>query len=90
MIDVHCHLQFKAYENDYDSVIYEAFTSGVTKIINTGTQLSSSRKAIEFAEKYQNLYAIVGVHPHHADKIRSDPDIVEQIEGSSAKLVGRT
>jgi TatD DNase family protein len=86
MIDVHCHLQFKAYENDYDSVIYEAFTSGVTKIINTGTQLSSSRKAIEFAEKYQNLYAIVGVHPHHADKIRSDPDIVEQIEGSSAKI----
>lgn len=80
MIDVHCHLQFKAFENDYDAVIKDAFAAGVTKIINTGTQLSSSRKAIEFADKYEKLYAIVGVHPHHADKIKTDPEIVEATE----------
>jgi TatD DNase family protein len=81
MIDVHCHLQFKAFENDYDTVIKNAFDAGVTAIINTGTQLSSSRKAIAFAEKYDTLYAIVGVHPHHADKIEKNPEIVEAIEG---------
>lgn len=83
MIDVHCHLQFKAFEDDYDAVINDAFKEGLTMIINTGTQLSSSRKAVEFAEKYDKLYAIVGVHPHHADKIESDPEVVEAIEGSS-------
>ena len=81
MIDVHCHLQFKAFESDYDAVIKCAFAEGVTKIINTGTQLSSSRKAVAFAEQYENLYAIVGVHPHHADKIWTNPEVVEETEG---------
>ncbi len=82
MIDVHCHLQFKAFENDYDEVIKNAFEAGITTIINTGTQLSSSRKAVEFAKEYEKLFAIVGVHPHHADKIQTDPDVVEETEGA--------
>lgn len=69
MIDVHCHLNFKAYENDYDEVAKRAFDAGITTIINVGTKLDSSQKAVELAEKYDNMYAIVGVHPHHADKI---------------------
>lgn len=81
MIDVHCHLQFQKFEDDYDRVIKDAFGAGITKIINTGTQLSSSRKAADFADRYEHLYAIVGVHPHHADKIQSNPEIVERTEG---------
>lgn len=80
MIDVHCHLQFQKFEEDYDRVIHDAFDAGITKIINTGTQLSSSRNAVAFAERYEHLYAIVGVHPHHADKIRINPEVVEQSE----------
>ena len=90
MIDVHCHLQFKAFENDYDTVINAAFKAGVTTIINTGTQLSSSRTAVEFAEKYDNLYAIVGVHPHHADKIQTDPEVVEETEGEGKRKKTKT
>jgi len=89
MIDVHCHLQFKAFENDYDQVINDAFATGVTKIINTGTQLSSSKKAVEFANNYKNLFAIVGVHPHHADKIWTDPEIVEEGE-QKVKIIKTT
>ena len=80
MIDVHCHLQFKAFEDDYDEVIQKAFSAGLTRIINTGTQVSSSIKAVEFAERYKSLYAIIGVHPHHADKITTNPEIVEHGE----------
>ncbi len=72
MIDVHCHLNFHSFEKDYDQVIKTAFEAGVTKIINVGTKIDSSQKAIELAQKYDSpageLYAIVGVHPHHADK----------------------
>ena len=68
MIDVHCHLNFKAFANDYDEVVKRAFDAGLTKIINVGTKIDSSEKAIELAQQYDNLYAIVGVHPHHADK----------------------
>lgn len=69
MIDVHCHLNFKSFSEDYDAVIKDAYAAGVTEIINVGTQVSSSTWAVELAEKYDNLYAIVGVHPHHADKV---------------------
>src|SRR3989338_265049 len=69
MIDVHCHLNFKGFEKDLDEVIKRASEAGVKKIINVGTSLESSRKAVELAEKYENLYAIVGIHPHHADKL---------------------
>lgn len=68
MIDVHCHLNFKAFEKDYDEVIKRAFEAGVTTIINVGTKIDSSEKALELAKTYENLYAIVGIHPHHADK----------------------
>ncbi|MEM4270906.1 MAG: TatD family hydrolase [Candidatus Pacearchaeota archaeon] len=69
MIDVHCHLNFHSFEKDYDRVIKQAFRDGVKKIINVGTKIDSSQKAIALSEKYENLYAIVGVHPHHADKL---------------------
>lgn len=80
MIDVHCHLQFHAFKHDFDDVAKRAFANGVTMIINTGTKLDSSQEAIYFAEKYEQMYAIVGVHPHHADKIEDTTDWLEQLE----------
>lgn len=69
MIDVHCHMPFHAFKKDADEVIKRAFENGLGIIINTGTSLESSESAIEFAEKYEKLFAIVGIHPHHADKL---------------------
>jgi len=69
MVDVHCHLNFHSFEKDYDEVIKSAFEAGVTKIINVGTKIDSSALAVDLAQEYDNLYAIVGIHPHHADKI---------------------
>ena len=69
MIDVHCHLNFHKFENDYDQVIKDAKAVGVKKIINVGTQISSSKLAVKLADEYEDLYAIVGVHPHHTDKV---------------------
>jgi TatD DNase family protein len=71
MIDVHCHLQFHKFEEDYDAVAQRAVAAGVKRIINVGTKIDSSQKAVEFADKYEYMYAIVGVHPHHADKPES-------------------
>ena len=69
MIDTHCHLNFHAFEKDYDDVIKRALEKNVHTIINAGTQISSSKWAVDLAEKYDNLFAVVAVHPHHADKI---------------------
>jgi len=72
MIDAHCHLNFHSFAKDYDKVIKSAFEAGVTKIINVGTKIDSSEKAVELAQKYGKLYAVIGIHPHHADKLEED------------------
>lgn len=85
MIDVHCHLNFHAFEKDFDEVIKRAKEKGVTKIINTGTKIDSSEKAVELAEKYDDLYAIVGVHPHHADKVDLGENWLSELEELAKK-----
>lgn len=88
MIDVHCHLNFHAFEKDVDSVIKKAFNDGVEKIINVGTSIESSQKAIDLAKKYENLYAIVGIHPHHADKVQNN--FIDELENLAKykKVIG--
>lgn len=68
MVDTHCHLNFHKFEEDYDQVIKDAIEAGVSAIVNTGTSVESSHKAVELASQYDTLFAIVGIHPHHADK----------------------
>lgn len=88
MVDVHCHLNFKAFENDIDEVVKQAFEAGITKIINAGADLNSSKRAVELASQYENLYATVGIHPHHADKLEDGWDIeLERLASSEGRIV---
>lgn len=66
MIDTHCHLNFQAFDDDLPQVVERAHAAGVEKIIIPGAKIDSSQKAISIAHKYQNFYATVGIHPHHA------------------------
>jgi len=85
-------LNFHSFEKDYDGVIKSAFKAGVTKIINAGTKLDSSQLAVDLAQRYNSpageLYAIVGVHPHHADKL--EEGWLEKLEkiAKKPKVVG--
>lgn len=85
MIDAHCHLNFHAFANDYEQCIQRAKEKGVVTIINVGTKIDSSEKAVQLAQKYDNLYAIVGVHPHHADKQDTSSDWLEKLEELARK-----
>ena len=69
MIDTHAHLDFPQFDKDREEVIKSSFDSGVERIINIGVDLESSRKSIELAEKFPEIYATVGVHPHDAKKV---------------------
>lgn len=88
MTDSHCHLNFHSFKDDYDEVIKRAIEAEVHTIINTGTQISSSEWAVKLAEKYKNLYAVIGIHPHHADKV--EKNWLEQLEkiAEHPKVIG--
>jgi TatD DNase family protein len=69
LIDSHAHLDFPRFEPDRPAAIERARAAGVAAIINVGTDLHSSRRAVELAEKYTAIYAAVGMHPHDAKKL---------------------
>jgi TatD DNase family protein len=67
-IDVHGHVNFKAFDEDRDAVIKRALDND-TWMINVGTQVGTSKAAIDLAHKYsEGVYAIVGLHPIHTGK----------------------
>lgn len=65
-IDIHSHVNFSAFDEDREAVMVRAREAGVV-VINVGTQIDTSRKAVEMANKYENTYAIIGLHPIHTD-----------------------
>ena len=77
-IDSHAHLTSKQFDDDRDEVIQRAFDAGVEYIVNPGSDLEDSRKAVELADKYTSIYACVGFHPHDARK--ADEKSLQEIE----------
>jgi TatD DNase family protein len=67
LIDAHCHLDDEQFGNDRDAVIARAQAAGVGAIITAGADVASSRAAVALAEKYKIVYAVVGIHPQHAE-----------------------
>lgn len=64
-IDIHSHVNLYAFKDDAKEVLDRALEND-TWIINVGTQIDTSKKAVELAEKYgKGVYAIVGLHPVH-------------------------
>ena len=51
-IDIHSHVNFKAFDEDRDAVIKRALSND-TWVINVGTQADTSRKAVEMAHEYE-------------------------------------
>jgi len=64
LIDTHCHIQFNSYKDDYDEVIKRCTEKNM--VLNcVGSQIDTSHRAVEYAEKYENIYATIGLHPVH-------------------------
>jgi TatD DNase family protein len=67
-IDSHCHIQFKSFADDYKDVVARSIEKGC--IMNTiGTQMATSKRAVELAEQYDEIYATVGLHPIQSKKV---------------------
>jgi len=72
LIDTHCHLDFKDFDNDRDVVLRRSRENGVSIIINVGSSMSGTKRSIELAEKNDFVYAAIGIHPHEADNVREE------------------
>lgn len=66
-IDAHCHVQFEEFDADREEIIEKMRNEGIAGIV-VGCDLESSKKAVELAEKYEHLFAVVGAHPTDASE----------------------
>ena len=67
LIDTHAHLDL--LEEDAGEALGRAEAAGIRGVIAVGIDLESSRKAIEFANSFPQVRAVIGVHPHDASKV---------------------
>lgn len=66
LTDTHAHLDFPDFADDLDAVLARAAAAGVSRILSIGTSVESSRRAVALAEKYPQVFAVIGVHPNAA------------------------
>jgi TatD DNase family protein len=72
LVDTHCHLTFDDLGRDIDAVIARSRQAGVNGWITVGTDPQHNRKAIELAERFENMYAAIAIHPHDAKTVTAD------------------
>jgi TatD DNase family protein len=84
--DTHTHLFYPNFEGEVDKIIDRAKQAGVDYMIVPGTDLVTSSKAIELAEKYDSIYAAVGIHPHDS-KDWNESNVVKLEELAKNKKV---
>lgn len=78
LTDTHAHLDFFGSDQAVEGVVTRAKEHGVTRIITVADKLSSSYRAVELAEKFDEVYASVGIHPHDAKTV--NPDTIKELK----------
>lgn len=87
LIDTHCHI----HEDDYPGAvktIQDGKTAGVIKFICVGTDLESSKSAVQFAKKYKKdgAFAAIGIHPHEATSEKLAKNISDETWATMREL----
>ena len=78
LIDSHAHLDDEKFDLDREYLIKNLQKNGIELVINVGADMESSRASVDLANSYENIYAVVGIHPHDAKEMTASS--LEEIE----------
>lgn len=88
LVDTHCHLNLKQFEDDLDAVIQRAREAGVIQIIIPAIDLETCESAIQLAKRYTGVFVAVGIHPNStADFQSSQLDRLREWATTEPKVV---
>jgi TatD DNase family protein len=82
LFDTHTHYDDNKYDDDRYEVIQRAHERGVSYILNASSSPSSVSQSIAIAERFDFVYAAVGIHPHNAEEVTDS--LLETIAGLAA------
>ncbi len=66
MIDSHCHLDSRVYNNEVEPLLTQAKAAGVDAVVTIGADMESSENVVKLAAAHAMVYGTVGIHPHDA------------------------
>lgn len=72
IFETHTHFDDKAFDEDRDEAIKASVDAGVSRIVNVGASMDSSKTSVELALKYPEIYAAVGVHPEDCESLTEE------------------
>lgn len=79
IFDTHAHYDDSRFDEDRDELLSSIQSKGVSHIVNCGCDLKSSLTTVALSEKYDFIYAAVGVHAHEAEEAtESDLDEIRK------------
>ena len=88
-LDSHCHLQMAT--GGADAVLERARAAGIGGFVCVGTDLESSRQAVELAARHPDVRATVGLHPHDASRLAAEwPELDALASAPEVAAVGET
>lgn len=92
LIDTHIHLDFNQYDADRDEVLARARAASVNRMISIGAGggLDATRRAVALAEKYPNIWASVGLHPHDAGHSLTEEELRSLAKSPKVVAIGET
>jgi len=90
LFDTHAHYDDEKFDDDRYEAIERAYRSGVHYIINASSDLNSAVKSIALAERFEFVYAAVGIHPHSAGEITEETlsNIAQMAAGRKVVAIG--
>jgi TatD DNase family protein len=74
-VDAHCHLQLAGG----DEHVARANAAGVDWMVCVGTDLKTSQEALDIAARFDNVYAVAGLHPHEASNLAAELEMLEAL-----------
>lgn len=82
IFDTHAHYDDHAFDSDRDKVLCDLLCNNVCCIVNQGTDIPTSQYSLQLAEKYDGIYAAVGLHPEYLNE--NSPKLIPQIRELAA------
>ncbi len=77
--DTHAHIHFDAYAGKVDAVLRQSADDGVNRIITVGVSTADSRRALDLAAAYENVWATAGIHPHEAQEAEQGAPYIKSL-----------
>lgn len=69
IFDTHAHYDDRAFDDDREELLARLPEEGIGRVVNAGASLASCRSTVRLAEKYEFIYAAIGIHPNKTGEL---------------------